>query len=193
VSQKGKRRALWLAVAAAALAAGCMPPNRTEFIEKLALENRKVARSAHAFRSSFIGLASGSSADSAAVHAAYADLQKTLNEAQADMKRQMLPPNSEHAKDFLAAYRDYLSSEQDILKGPMHDIVDIVDDGSLSNDDKLDRIKAKMQEVVSAEGDQSNTQTPLGKLLQAQSQYCNDHNFQALGLAAYVASSKNGK
>ncbi len=193
MSQQGKRRALWVVVAAAALAAGCMPPTRTEFIERLAAENRKVARSARQFRSSFMNLAAGQAVDPGAVHTAYDGMVKTVQEVQADMKHQMLPPASEHAKDFLDAYRAYLDSDQAILDGPLKQITAIIDDNSTAPADKWDAVKAQMQQVVAMEGGENDRSTPLGKLMYEEQQYTSDHNYQAIKLADYITAAKNGK
>jgi hypothetical protein len=190
VLQRNKRWLMGIAVAAA-LAAGCMPPTRVEFIEKLAMENRKIARSTRAFKTALEPLATGQNADSGAVHSAYDDMVKTVKEVKRDMAGQMLPPSSPHAKDFLDAYKDYLDAEQAILDGPMQQIVAKVDDNSVEPAVKWDTIKSLMAQVKAQEDDRDNGAFP--RLMTAQATYAHDHNYQPFGLADYVTNQKNGK
>ena len=190
MSQRVKRWAVVVLAAGAALAAGCMPPTRVEFIEKLAKENRKIARSTRDFRKALLPLAGAQSQhpNPSEVHSAYDAMQKTLKEVKGDMAHQMLPPSSSSAKDFLQAYKDYLDAEQAILDGPMKAMVDEVDAQTETDDQRRDFIwGAKMAEV------QAQETAAFAKLTGAQSAYTNEHNYQTYGLEDYVNNEKSGK
>jgi hypothetical protein len=191
VFQRGKRWAALAAVAAAMCTAGCMPPNRTEFIEKLAAENRTIARSSRPFLTAIKPLFAGQSADASGAHSAYDDMVKAVKTVKGDMAVQMLPPASsaeshKAAKDLLDAYKDYLDAEQKILDGPMKQILDKVDDNS-SIGEKGDVIKGLMDEV------KSQDDAAFKDLTQAQQNYCSVHNYQANTLEQYKASLTGGK
>ncbi len=187
--------------AGAALAAGCMPPSRVEFIEKLSMENRKIARSTRDFRKAIVPLTSNQLPDRTQVHSAYDAMQKTLTEVKGDMAGQLLPPSSSSAKDFLQAYKDYLGAEQAILDGPMKAIVDKIDeptaaDGTPTIDDRRNFVwgsdaNQHRDGMVAVVGGQEYA--AFSKLTQAQTAYTGEHNYQPYGLADYVANEKAGK
>lgn len=178
------------------MAAGCMPPTRVEFIEKLSMENRKIARSTRDFRSAIVPLTTNQLPDRTRVHSAFDAMQNTLNDVKGDMAVQMLPPSSNSASDLLEAYRNYLNAEQAILDGPMKAIVDNIDDGSQSIDDHRNYVwgsdaNQHRDGMVAAVGAQEYA--AFGKLSQAQTAYTGEHNYQPMGLSDYIASEKAGK
>ena len=196
MSKRARRGVMWVVAVGAVLAAGCMPPTRVEFIEKLSLANRKIARSTRGFRSALEPLTSGQAANSGQVHSAYDEMQKTLKEVKGDMAGQMLPPSSNSAKDFLTAYKEYLDAEQAILDGPMKQIVDNIDDGSLSIDDHRvfiwgNDVKQHSDGALAAVAGQDRA--AFSKLTAAQQAYTSEHNYQPYGLADYIANEKAGK
>ncbi len=186
MSQRVKRAVVLVLAAGAALAAGCMPPTRVEFIEKLSMENRKIARSTRAFRTAITPLASNQSVDANQVRTAYEGMQTTLKDVKGDTAGQMLPPSSSSAKDLLQAYKDYLDAEQAILDGPMKAIVDEVATADAPAD-QWNVVKARLDEVT-AQDNQA-----FYKLTAAQKTYADEHNYNPMGLSDYVANEKAGR
>jgi hypothetical protein len=193
VSQRAKRAIfLTLAAAAALLGGGCLPPTRVEFIEKMASENRKIARTAYDFRQSFNALSSGSSVNPSDVRTAYNAMAAAVKEVKADMQYQMLPPSSNSAKDFLTAYKEYLDAQQDMVDNEMLQIVQEVElptdaDGNPTPADRWAIINDKLNSV------QQKDRDALSKVTSAQQTYCGEHNYQSFGLEAYIANEKSGK
>ncbi len=185
MSQRVKRGVVLVLAAGAALAAGCMPPTRVEFIEKLSMENRKIARSTRAFRTAITPLASNQSADANQVRTAYDAMQKTLKDVKDDMAGQMLPPSSSSAADFLTAYKTYLDAEQAILDGPMKQIVDEVATAGAPAD-QWNVVKAHLDEVTAQEN------AAFAKLTAAQKTYADEHNYNPMALNDYIANEKAG-
>ena len=186
VSQS-RKGVLLVLMAAAAFAAGCgFPPSRPEFIEKMAKENRKIARSTVAFRTAVKPITTGQPADAARVRSAYNDMEKALKEVQSDMSGQLLPPSSDSAKDFLDAYNAYLDGQQDILNNYLLKIVQEIEanpplpDQQTYVNDFLGKIKGKEAET-------------WGPLMTAQKAYASEHNYQVMDLAGYIANQKAGK
>jgi len=189
VPQKNKRWVLLAVTAAALAAAGCMPPNRTEFIEKLGFENRRIARSTRSFRSAIAPLSTGGAADAAGAHSAYNDMVKLVQDVKGEMAVQQLPPASSEesstaAKNLLQAYSDYLDKEQSILDGPMKQILAQVDDNTISNADKANTVRHLMNDV------RDQDDVAYRALNLAQQAYCNAHNYQFQTLDQYAAANK---
>jgi hypothetical protein len=185
---------LWAVLALAiAGAAGCgLPPTRVEFIETLSKENRQIARSTRAFRSAILPLKDGQAANAAQVRSGYDGMVKAVKQAKSDMAYQLLPPSSNSAKDLLDKYKAYLDGQDDILQNEMLQIVQEVelptdDNGNPTPTDRWAVISPLLNQVSSKENE------TLGPLTQAQSAYCGEHNFQALGMDAYVQQLKSGK
>jgi hypothetical protein len=193
VSQRGKRIVLLALAAAAAFAAGCgLPPTRVEFIEKIAAENRKIARSTRAFRSAILPLKNGQAANAAEVRKAYDDMVKTVKEVKSDMALQLLPPSSSSAKDFLDAYKAYLDGQEDILQNLMLPIVTEVEtptdaDGHPTNEERWAVISGLLAQVSGKENE------TFSKLSQAQGAYASEHNYQPYPLEQYIEQVKSGK
>lgn len=188
-----RRLLLLTLLAVTGFAAGCgFPPSRVEFIEKMAKENRKIARSTVAFRNAVKPVTTGQPADAVKVRSAYNDMEKTLKEVQSDMSGQLLPPSSNSAKDFMKAYNAYLDGQQDILDNYLLKIVQEIEakpdaDGHPTPaeqqayvNDVLGRVTAKESET-------------WGPLKAAEKTYADEHNYQVMDLAGYIANQKAGK
>jgi hypothetical protein len=185
---QGKRMLLAILAAAAVGAVGCgIPPSRVEFIEKLAKENRDLARSTRAFRKAIMPLKDGNPASAAQVRAGYQEMETTLKEVRADVDAQMLPPASSSAKAFLDAYKAYLDGQQEILTTIMLPIVKEVEAPTDGAGPSWAVIDGLMKQVSAKE---NQTWAPLK---QAQGAYTTEHNYQAGDLAGYIAAQKAGK
>ena len=181
---------MWALLAlAAAGAAGCgLPPTRVEFIETMAKANRDIARSTRAFRSAILPLKDGQTASAAQVRTAYDGMVAAVQKAKSDMAFQLLPPSSNSAQALLDAYKAYLDGQQDILQTLMLPIVQEVEKPTADSPaGQWAIIKPLLDQVSTKEN------VTLGPLLQAQSAYANEHNYQALGMDAYVQQIKSGK
>jgi hypothetical protein len=193
VSQRGKRSVLLALAAASAFAAGgCLPPTRVEFIEHLAADNRKIARAAQAFGQTLEPMKSGQPANASQVRSAYNDLDKVIKDVRAEMDRQMLPPSSNSAKDFLAAYKTYLDAQETAMQGPVLKIVQEVElptdeNGNPTVNDRYEVIKGLRGQIASQD------QTDFAKVNGSQNAYAGEHNYQVYGLDAYIANQKSGK
>jgi hypothetical protein len=187
--RRGNRVAWALLALTAAWAAGCgLPPTRVEFIETMAKENRDIARSTRAFRSAILPLKDGQAANASQVRSAYKDMESTVKRVKADMDFQLLPPSSNSAKGLLEAYKKYLAGQQDILQSLMLPIVTEVEKPTADSPaGQWAIIKPLLDQVAGKEND------TWGPLLQAQNAYASEHNYQALGLDAYVQQIKSGK
>ena len=184
VFSQAKRIYLLILIATTLGSVGCgLPPTRTEFIEKLAKDNREIARSTRAFRSAILPLKDKNPAGS--VRSAYQEMDRTLQEVRADVDGQLLPPSSTSAKDLLAAYKAYLDGQQDIMTNIMKLIVDEAEHPTEGNG--WPKIDALLQKVNAKEGE------TWGKLNSAQSAYAAEHNYQVQNLADYASSLKAGK
>jgi hypothetical protein len=169
-----------------AAAAGCgLPPSRIEFVEKLAQDNRKIARSTRAFRDAVLPLKDGKPANAGQVRTAYDAMKTAVTEVQNDAAGQMLPPSSNSAKAFLQAYKDYLAEEQRILDGPMKQIVDAVGRPSAAGD--IWGQNGLLAVVVQQDS------AAFSKVSQAQQEYANEHNYQTMPLRDYIENEKSGK
>ena len=103
-----------------ALAAGCgLPPTRAEFLEKMAADNRSVARTMVAFRATLAPLSEGKIPDPGQVRKAYQEVVKAMDDARADAAGMLLPPASNSAQGLLDAYKTYLDAEKDVVDGPV--------------------------------------------------------------------------
>ena len=193
MSQRGRSIVLLALAAAASFAAGCgLPPTRVEFIEKIAAENRKIARSTRAFRSAILPLKNGQAANAAEVRKAYDDMAKTVKEVKSDTAFQLLPPSSSSAKDFLDAYKAYLDGQDDILQNLMLPIVQEVEkptdgNGQPTNEERWAFISGQLAQVSAKENE------TFSKLTQAQSAYASEHNYQTYPLDQYIEQVKSGK
>jgi hypothetical protein len=191
VSQRGKR--VVLLALAAAFAAGCgMPPTRVEFVEKIASENRKIARSTRAFRAAILPLRNGQAANPAEVRKAYDDMVRTVKGVKSDMDFQLLPPSSSSAKGLLDAYKAYLDGQDEILQTLMLPIVQEVEmptdaDGQPTNDVRWGVISGLLAQVSAKENEK------FSALTQAQSAYASEHNYQTYPLDQYIEQQKTGK
>jgi hypothetical protein len=190
---RGLRVALLALAAASALAAGgCLPPNRTEFIETLAREHRKVERAAYAFGQTLEPMSSGKAANASDVRSAYNELDKAIKDVRSEMNFQMLPPNAPHGSDLLEAYKAYLDAEEAQMQGPVLKIVEQVElpfdeNGKPDANDRYANIKPLRDQIRTQDA------TDFAKLNSVQNQYGGDHNYQVYGLDAYIANQKGGK
>jgi hypothetical protein len=187
---KARNKALLMLIAAAATfgAAGCgFPPSRIGFIEKIAKENRRIAKSTRAFRAALVPLKSGQAADAGQVRAAYQDMEKTVKEVQADMDAQSLPSSSSSAKSFLSAYKEYLKGQQKILTEDLQPIVKKVEEAGGSPAEKWGFVSGQLAKVS------ANESGDYAAVTQAQSAYASEHNYTVQSLEAYLDAQKAGK
>ena len=190
---QGKRTLLLILAAATVGAVGCgLPPSRVEFIEKLAKDNRQIARSTRSFRSAILPLKDGNAATPAQVRSAYQEMEKALKEVRADVDGQLLPASSTSAKDFLAAYKTYLDGQQDILTNLMQPIVQEVELPTDENGDPTVGARWAVVDGLMKKVTDKERET-WGALAAAQSAYASEHNYQVQSLADYVAALKAGK
>jgi hypothetical protein len=168
--------------------AGCgFPPSRIGFIETIARENRKIARSTRAFRAAIIPLKEGKPADPGQVRSAYQDMEKTVKEVRAEMDAQPLPSSSSSAKSFLSAYKTYLHGQQNIVEDDMQPIVKKVEEPGGTPASKWAFISEQLAKVSTQEN------VDYGALLQAQTAYASEHNYTVQTMEAYFDAQKAGK
>jgi hypothetical protein len=169
-------------------AVGCsFPPSRIGFIEKIAKDNRKIARSTRAFRAAIISLKTGQTADAGQVRSAYQAMETTVKEVRAEMDAQSLPSSSSSAKAFLSAYKTFLHGQQNILDDAMLPIVKKVEEPGGSPATKWAFISDMLAKVSTQEsGD-------YGALQQAQTAYASEHNYTVQTLETYLEAQKAGK
>jgi hypothetical protein len=185
---RNKNVALLLAAAATFAVVGCgLPPSRIGFIEKIAKENRKIARSTRAFRAAIISLKDNKAADAGAVRSAYQEMEKTVAEVRADMDAQSLPSSSSSAKPFLTAYKNFLNGQQTILTDDMLPIVKKVEEPGGSPAAKWAFVSDQLAKASAKEGGD------YGVLKQAESAYASEHNYMVQTLEAYLEAQKAGK
>jgi hypothetical protein len=176
-----------LAAATLWSAVGCnFPPNRIGFIEKISKENRKIAHSTTDFRTAIAPLKKGEPADAAQVRSAYQEMEKAVNEVQADMEVQPLPASSSSAKPFLNAYKEYLKGQQKILTEDLQPIVKKVEEPG-SPAEKAAFVNGQLAKVSA---DEEATYAPL---MEAQKNYASEHNYTVQSLDTYLQAQKNGK
>ena len=167
---------------------GCsLPPSRIAFIEKIAKDNRKIAKSTRAFRAAIIPLKKGETVNAGQVRSAYEDMEKTVKEVQAEMDAQALPPSSSSAKAFLSAYIDYLKGQQQILTDDMQPIMKKVEEPGGSPAEKWAFVGDKLAKVAAKEA------ADYVPLLAAQTAYASEHNYTVQTLDTYLEAQKNGK
>jgi hypothetical protein len=180
--------ALLLAAVMVFTAVGCgFPPSRIGFIEKLARENRRIAKSTREFRAAVITLKTGQAADAGAVRKAYQEMEKTVKEVQADMDAQSLPTSSSSAKGFLSAYKEYLKGQQRILTDNLQPIVKKVEEPGGSPADKWAFVNGMLNQAA------GNDNADFGALKQAQDAYASEHNYTVQTQEAYLDAQKAGK
>jgi hypothetical protein len=168
-------------------ASGCgFPPNRTGFIEKLASQNRQIARSTRPFHSAVLQLKSGQAADAGQVRAGYQEMEKTLKEAQTTMDGQSLPASSSSAKPFLSAYKAYLKEEQRILTEDLQPIVKKIEESG-SPAEKWAFVDGQLNKAAAED------RAALAPVLEAQKSYASEHNYTVQTLSTYLEAQKNGK
>ena len=185
---RNKSVALLLAAALAVGVAGCgFPPSRIGFIEKIASENRRIARSTRNFRGAVMSLKNGQAADAGTVRSAYQEMEKTVKEVKADMEAQSLPSSSSSAKPFLAAYKQYLSGQQQILTENLLPIVKKIEEPGGSPKDKWAFVSDQLAQAAAKDG------SDLAAVKQAQDAYASEHNYTVQTQEAYLDAQKAGK
>ena len=185
---RSKGVVLLILTATAFGAVGCgFPPSRTEFIEKLSKENRKIARSTRAFHTALDPLKKGQAADAGQVRSAYQDMEKAVKNVQKEMDQQVLPPSSSSAKPFLNAYKDYLTKEQKILTDDFEPIVKKVEEPGGGPADKWAFVTGMYAKITA---DENSAYAPLEEV---QKNYASEHNYQVQSLQTYFDAQKNGK
>jgi hypothetical protein len=166
---------------------GCgFPPSRIGFIEKIAQENRKIARSTRAFHTAIVPWKKGEAADAGQVRSAYQEMEKAVKKVRADMDGQALPSSSSSAKAFLSAYKDYLNGQQSILTDDFLPIVKKVEEPGAPAT-KAAYINEMLAKVSAKEN------ADYGALKQAETAYASEHNYTVQTMEAYFEAQKAGK
>ncbi|HBI44914.1 MAG TPA: hypothetical protein DDY78_18970 [Planctomycetales bacterium] len=183
-----KSVALLIAVATTFGAVGCsFPPSRIGFIEQIAKDNRRIAKSTRTFRAAIIPLKTGTAADAGQVRSAYQEMEKTVKEVRAEMDAQPLPSSSSSAKALLSAYKDYLNGQQSILTDDLLPIVKKVEEPGGTPAAKWGYISEMLAKVSAKDN------ADYGPLMQAQTAYASEHNYTLQTQETYLEAQKAGK
>jgi len=180
---------LGLIVAAIAFGAvGCdVAPSRIAFIEKLAREDRKIARSTRSFHAAIIPLKDGKPADPGQVRSAYQAMEKTLKDVQADMEKQLPPASSNSGKPFLIAYKEYLTGQQQILTDDLQPIVKKVEEPGGAPAEKWAFINGMLNQAVAKDN------ADFALLKKAEDDFASEHNYMVQTMEAYFKAQAEGK
>ncbi len=168
-------------------AGGCeVAPSRISFIEKLAKENRLIARSTRSFHAAIKPLKDGQPADPGQVRSAYQAMEKTLKDVQAEMEKQLPPASSNSGKSFLSAYKEYLNGQQKILTDDLQPIVKKVEEPGAPAE-KWAFVNGMLNQAVAKDN------ADFALLKKAEDDFASEHNYLVQTMEAYFKAQAEGK
>jgi hypothetical protein len=113
--------------------------------------NRRMAKAAKDFRDQLAPLTQGKPVDAAALQSAYDRLQHAVDDARSAAKKLTPPKDNQAAQDYYDAFEKFLALDDDLVKGPMKEILTIVTDANVPVADKLAQKEQIMKDVHAKE------------------------------------------